>query len=649
MGYGIGRDLPNQDWELIRRLSLRWMRAASPHNRWAKKGKLCTDFLEGNQWSEEAKAELAAMKRSALTINKMNTLYRLVIGYQTSNRMDVNFMPTSDSRSSEDISKVLNAMFQAEAGRMDLKWTDSEVFSDGLITGRGWWDARLCFTDNDFGEIKIKSEDPFSIYVDPDCCTYDMNEDDGGAAYLQKSYWTSIDQVGDKYGIGAAEAVENLVSPAHTSQLLSFLGEQDISPERFFGQYADDKAMGNWADVYHTDFVDHQAKRLRLTESQYKITQIRQCFIDLETGERKPVPDEWMKPEEQYRIRAVLDHAANLGNEVVVKPRPVKSIRWTVTCADALLHDSWSPYESYTLIPFFPYFRRGTTRGMLEDLIDPQREVNKKRSVMTDILNRNANSGWIYESQTLDPEQEENLRRYGSAPGIAVKWTRSNPNSEAPRRLEPGNYPQGLDRLEEKNAIDLHEISGINESALGQLDRVQSGRAIEARQRQAVLSIQPYQDNFTRSKKVQGRKALEIFQNHYTEERIFRVIGEDSNMATYEINKKIMTGDNAISRMNDITIGKYSVNIDEIPISATFKQGQFEEMMMILEKLGPIGQAMAGTRPDLIIDQTSIPRKDEWKEALLGSAAALPPPGAPAAGGGMPVGPAAGTPEMMAS
>jgi hypothetical protein len=638
MAYGLDRRLPPQNTELSRRLALRWLRAATPHNEWAKTAKKCTDFLEGRQWPEEAKAALNEMRRSALTLNKIAPLYRLVMGYQSSNRMDVSYLPTSDSASSEDIALILNAINKAEANRIDLKYTDTEVFSDGLTTARGFWDTRLCFEDNDFGDEKIVSKDPFTIYIDPDADTYDL---DKSAAYIQESVWTDLDAIHSAYGDEAAQIVENMSSPTYQSQLIYYMGEAEVSPKRYFGNYADDKAMGNWADVYHTDFVDRQAKRIRLLDTQYKITSIVPHFVDLETGVKAPIPEDWLKPENQWQIQKAMDYAQGRNNPLKIVRRPAKRVRWTVTCADAVLFDQWSPYETYTTTGYFPYFRRGTTKGMIEDLIDPQTEINKKRSILVDILNRNANSGWIYEDGTLDPEQEENLKKYGSAPGVHVKWTRKNDKNNPPSRLEPGGYPQGLDRLEEKAQADLTEISGINESALGQLDRVQSGRAIEARQRQAVLSIQLYTDNFGRSKKVLGRKSLNLYQQHYTEQRIYRIVGEDSKPIKYEINKLMQTGENAVTRLNDITVGKYSVNVDEVPISATFKQAQFEEMMALLEKLGPIGMALAQGSPDLIIDQTSLPRKDDWKRGLMQASsnaamAAQAAGGVPPPGGGAP-------------
>ncbi len=617
-GYGLSLSLPKEDPELIRRLSLRWMRAAGPHNEWAKIGKRCVDILEGRHWTTDQLNQMSNLKRSALTLNMVSPIWRLVMGYQSANRQDVTYLPTSDAQSSEDIAELLSALYKAEGGRMDLKYLDSEVFADGLTTGRGWWDHRLDFENNDFGEIKAKADDPFSTYIDPDANTYDIEQ---SASYIQDSVWTDIDTVNSLYGPAAAESVENLMSPAFTSSILSFLGEQDISPKRYFGAYADDKAMGNWSDVYHTDFVDRQAKRLRLLDTQYKITTIQPCFVDLQTGDKLPVPEMWLKNPDHTEIQACFEHARQLGNQIKIVNRPVKRVRWSVSCADVLLFDGWSPYQSYTKIGFFPYFRRGTTQGMVEGLIDPQMEINKKRSVLVDILNRSANSGWMYEDGSLDAEQEENLRKYGSSPGIHVKW-KSVPHpgvrqaSQGPHRIEPGGYPMGLDKLEEKSKADLHDISGINRDALGQMDQVQSGRAIEAKQRQAVLAIQMYTDNFGRSKKLQGRKFLEIFQQHYTEERIFRVLGEDSKMVQYEINKKQQNGIDSVTRLNDITVGKYSIEVDETPISATFKQGQFEETMMLLEKLGPMGAALLQSDPSLIIDQTSLPRKDEWIKAL---------------------------------
>ena len=168
MANGLIQLMPDQDQELVRRLALRWLRAADPHHKWAKKAKECVNFLEGEQWTEEQMAELRELRRTALTINKIAPLFRLIMGYQSSNRMDVTYLPTSDSQSNEDIATLLNNLFKSEANRADLKYIDTEVFADGLSTGRGWWDFRLCFKENDFGLWKPRCIDPFTLFIDPD-------------------------------------------------------------------------------------------------------------------------------------------------------------------------------------------------------------------------------------------------------------------------------------------------------------------------------------------------------------------------------------------------------------------------------------------------------------------------------------------------
>lgn len=654
MTYGIvpAKVLPPVNSELVQILLYRWLRAAAAHRKWAESGKLCQDFFEGRQFTEEQIAVLKRDMRPILQLNKIAPLLRLVSGYQRNNRTDISFLPTNDMSSSEDTADILGMCVKSNANTTKLQYIDSEVFYDGIITGRGWWDFRLNFENNDFGDIKPTVGDPFSIYVDPDANTYDLNE---SASYIQESKWVSVEEVEFNYGKGAAELVrcqvDGSISQDYNGGLYGSLGE--ISPIRNFAMVPNDYGYGSYIDLYNNEFIDSYQKRLRLIDSQYYITEWCRHFIDLETGDRKAIPETWSDD----KITKCLQYAASLKQQLTVDWRKRKRVRWTITCADQIIHDAWSPYDTFTKIPFFPYFRRGVTKGLVEDLIDPQREINKRRMSTTEILTRNANSGWIYHENALDPKEEENLKRNGARPGVNIKW-RGNNEAFKPTRLEPGGYPVGHDKLEEKSRNDLLEISGINESALGEVEAVQSGRAIEAKQRQSVIALQPYLDNYSRSKSMQGDKYLELIQNHYTEHRVIRTIGEDGKMAMTEINKVMqpeptqMPTNGTRELLNDITVGKYETTVTEVPMAATFANAQFEEALDILQKLGPIGEQLLQTDPELLISMSSLPQKDKWISALQQAmaqvqaqkAAALAPPGAggapppmaapPGAGGG---------------
>lgn len=613
--YGIlpSQKLPQQNYEVTRILMERWLRAAIPHRRWAETAKVCQDFFEGRQWTEEQIAALKRDDRPWLVLNKIAPLIRLVSGYQRNNRTDINFLPTNDMSSSQDIADVLSMIVKSVSTKNLLQYTDSEVFYDGIITGRGWWDQRLNFEDNDFGEIKIRPADPFSIYVDPDADTYDLNET---ANYIQESRWTSVDEVEFNYGKPAAELLKSRVYWGSNQDMpgLAYGLVEEVSPIRNFAMIANEYGM-SINDLYYTEFVDTYQKRLRLIDTQYYMTEWRRHFIDLETGDKTVIPDTW----DDDKIKKCLLYAQNLKQELTVDWRKHKRIRWSVMCGDLMVFDGWSPYATFTKTPFFPYFRRGVTQGLVQDLLDPQREINKRRMSTTEILTRNANSGWKYHVEALDQKQKNNLKRHGARPGINVEW---KGDKGPPERIEPGGYPVGHDKLEEKSRNDLLEISGINESALGELDKVQSGRAIEARQRQSVIALQPYLDNFSRSKNIQGVKFKELIQAHYTEHRVVRTIGEDGKMAMQEINKIMqpqpgqMPTNGIQEILNDVTIGKYEVQVDETPMSSTFENAQFEEALDVLQKLGPVGEMLLQTDPDLLIQMSSLPNKDKWINAL---------------------------------
>lgn len=600
--------VPKQDSEKVLLLAERWQRAAYAHQRWAEPAKTAVDFFENRQWTADQIAAMTKAQRPALTFNIIAPVVRLVLGYQRNNKTDITFQPGQDARSSEQVAEALSRVEKAIAERNNLAFVDTEVFLDGLVAGRGYFDTRLSFENNDLGEIETKAADPFTVYIDPDADTYDLNQ---SAGFVMTSKFVSIDEIEAAFG----KKVAHLVKPFTLGQtplgpISSLVVNDEITPIRAFGEHSD--TDNRWWDSFYSmmgDFVDRQRKTIRIIECQHKVREERNVVIDLETGDKKVLPADWGND----KIQKVLLYAQTIGNPLVVQRRMVERIQWTTMAGDLILYDAPSLYERYTLTGYFPYFRRGVTRGMVEDLIDAQKEKNKRRSAQLEVVAKTANGGWKYHETSLDPVQEANLRKFGSTPGVNVKWK----GEHEPQQIQPSAPPVAHERLELRSDEDVRRISGINESALGEIDKVQSGRAIEARQRQAVISVQVYMDNFARSKQLLGEQHLGIIQNHYTEERLYRVMGEDGKFVQQAINQAQVDPFTGVKRIiNDVTVGKYVCVIDQAPLSATFASAQFEEMMAILEKLGP---ALAPVLPgfaDLIIGMSSLPRKDDWINRL---------------------------------
>jgi hypothetical protein len=391
----------------------------------------------------------------------------------------------------------------------------------------------------------------------------------------------------------------------------------ELTPWRGFGGQ-EGGPNGPWfagAEAYLANAFDRARKTIRLVDFQHQIWQKALNFVDLETGDRELVPKHFGPEDVQKVLYWAEQEYAKRGqmSPMRVQMRPTKRVRWTTVAGDLVVYDDWSAYESYTLVGFFPWFRRGKTKGGVEDLIDPQLEINKRRSSTIDIITRTAHSGWMYHEKGVNEEQAEHIENNGATPGVNIKWR--GEQWQKPERIQPAAPPTAMERLEEKATSDLMEISGVNESALGDLDRVQSGRAIEARQRQAVLAIQVYMDNMSRSKELGGRKIIEMVQNHYTEQRILRVKGDRGEYTFEKINERTAVGE----IKNNVTLGRYEVSLDETPLASSYLQAQFDELMEMVEK-GVIPKELV---TEDLIQSSSVANKEMLKRKVQAWNAAM--------------------------
>lgn len=609
------RPMPPQDQERLLLHASRFRRAADALELWAKTAKKCVDYYEGRQWSAADLKKLQDEKRPAPTLNKIRPLVNLVLGYHINNRTDIAYLPGFDGLGMAEIAGVLTHVSKQISEMNQLPYVDSEVFLDGLLTGRGYWDARLSFKHNLLGDVAWRADDNFATYPDPDADQYDLNS----GAFVHSSRWVSWEEVEFHYGPQVANSVGPFmqaggIGGSRVSSGMPMAGMEatsETSPVRGFSLTEGEPF---WRD-YLYDWVDPSRKVVRMIESQHYVLTKRWFFVDLETGDSRPVPDDW----DRMKCEKVLRWAKEvMGQPMVLQNRVTRRARMTHIIGDVIAYDEWSPYDTFTKIGFFPYFRRGFTQGMVEPLIDAQDDHNKRHAARLNLVGRTAAGGWIYEKGTLDAQQKANLERYGSTPGVQVEWDSKGGKLSEPKPIQPGTIPANFAALEKDAEDNLLKIAGINASAMGQIDNsASSGRAIERRQRQAVIGQEPFMLNYRRGKELCGRKQLELIQGHYTEERIIRATGPGRTMVQMAINQRSAAG-----IVNDVTLGRYAVAIDETPLSRSFLEAQFEELM----ELKGIGMPIPD---DFIIDASSINRKEEMKlavqQARMQQAAGVPP------------------------
>lgn len=616
--------LPPQDWETLLLHHDRFYRDADAHQQWAEKAKKCIDYFEGKQWSSADIALLEDEGRPVLTINKIKPLVNLVLGYHINNRTDRKAVPTNDGSGTAEMAETLSHVLRNIGDINRLKYTDTEVYLDGLLGGRGWWETThdWYWTNNNFGECRIVADDPFSVLVDADASDYDPN----GPTHnrITQTDWISPDEIETWYGSQALLQLGPLARNGITAAAMpgDYYGAVEISPARTYAQVEDHGMRWRQFRERSAEWVDVYRKTIRRVRIQHWVRCQRWAFVDMETGDRRWIPDHWS--EEQ--INKTMLWAQHLNEPIALQKVRTRRLRWTHLIGDTIVFDQWSPYNRVTLTPFFPYFRRGTTQGMVEPLIDVQDEVNVRRSSRLNATMRASNSGWMIHEGTMSPENEARLEREGGRAGFILKYNLTKATGlPKPEQITPQQSPVSIAELEHEASDDMMTIAGINRAAMGQVDGTNiSGKNLQMRQQQTVIGLEMFQANWHRSVQLSGMSQVDVVQTHYREPRLVRVRGRnDGNLMQIVINQRAAEG-----VINDVTVGKYGIVVDETSLSESFLATQFGEMLLLLQNGMPIPD-------DFFIDASSIGRKEELRAYVAAARAAAPPtaPGEASPGG----------------
>lgn len=574
-----------EDQQLAHQQWSRYVRARdNGHLQYVEMAKKCDAFYRGDQWDTADLAALEAEGRPALTINTILPTVNTVLGEQSTRRADIQFKPRRGG--DQEVASVLTKLYMQIADNNKLDWVEQQVFSDGLIMdGRGYFDVRMDFSDHVEGEVRITAKDPIDILIDPDAKEYDprtWNE-------VFETKWMTLDEIEELYGEDKAEALRFVAENGNG------FGRDSIEYEET--RYGKTDTSQDYLGAAVPGKDDYRNVRaLRVIERQYRKMGRADFFVDPNTGDQREVPEDWTEQKAKK-------FAKQYGLGIISKIK--RKVRWTVTCDKIVLHDDWSPYEDFTLVPYFAYFRRGRPFGMVRNLLSPQEQLNKIASQELHIVNTTANSGWMVESGSLVGMTADDLEEHGAETGLVLEYNRG---SQPPLKIQPNQIPTGLDRISQKAALNIKTISGVNDSMLGSDSAEVSGIAIQAKQNRGAIMIQVPLDNLRKTRQYLAEKVLNLVQRFYTEQRVIQITNEDDPMKPREpmvVNQ--MTPEGRI--VNDLTLGEYDVIVGTAPARDSFDEMQFAEAI----NLRQVGVAIPD---DAIIEYSHLARKQELAKRI---------------------------------
>jgi hypothetical protein len=530
------------------------------HLDFVAKASKCDAFMMGDQWLSADINELALQRRPAMTINKVLPTVSTLLGEQIQNRTEVLFRPANGATS--ETADALSKVWMQISQNNQLPWVRSEVYQDGLVRSRGFYDVRLDFNDSMQGEVKIIQLNSKNVVIDPDADEYDP--DSWGQVFITK--WLTSQDINVLY---SAEDAEYLKNNAGTSYPYGYDSIERVR-DRFAGATPFTGYYGLSDDI-------ELRRNVRAIERQYRMLDKMLHFVDIETGDTRPVPTDW----DRNRIALLLEKA---GGTLSTLKKLTKRIRWTVTAANCVLHDDWSPYNHFTVVPYFPHFRYGRTCGVVENLLGPQEILNKVSSQELHIVNTTANSGWAIEQDSLVNMTIQELEMKGAQTGLVVEYKKG---AQPPVKIQPNQTPTGLDRISYKAEEHIKGISNVTDSMQGNDREDVAAKAIAYKSQRSSVNHSKVVDNLARTDWLLARNVLDLVQNYYSEERLVNIIHYDVTRKPEQI--EVNKYDPATGQIvNDLTLGEYDIVISSTPFRDSLEDSQFEQARALKELGLPI-------------------------------------------------------------
>lgn len=554
------------------------------HSDYCKEAKENEQFYIGKQWSDAALVVMKRLKKPALTINQILPKINSAVGYQIANRADISYRPRSGI-ANDELAAVLSKLAMQIADNIKFHWKETELFADGLIMRRGYFDIGINYDDTILGEISINVIDPLDVIPDPDANDYDP---DNWQDVIVTRWFTS-DEIASTYNINIDKLKVLLESQEPDNNYGDGLDEEE-SRNTFAGNYSN-----------HARLCSDGINRYRIIDRQYWVNEDVDVFIT-PTGDIRIAHS--LKEEQKQHL---------ISNGYFLNKMKRRVVRRVATTSHAVIYNEISPYNHFTVIPYFPMFRRGVTIGLVDNAKDPQKLLNKTLSQSLHIVNTTANSGFVSWENTIANMSNEKLSEVGSTTGLNLILKKDTPADKIPFKLQPNPIPSGVTNLSDRATVAIHDVTGINEAMLGQQGQEISGVAIQSRQFAAQQQLALALDALARTRNMVGRFFIELIQTFYDLPRISRITNTDitGKQVSEEIYLNYPLDDGGI--LNDLTIGEYDVVVSEQPMQITFDNTQFNQLIELATKLP---QVITPEFIKILIKYSNITDKQDMLDAL---------------------------------
>lgn len=270
------------------------------------------------------------------------------------------------------------------------------------------------------------------------------------------------------------------------------------------------------------------------------------------------------------------------------------------------------PHNRYPYVPFWGFRedRTGIPYGLIRRMMSPQDEVNARLSKMM----------WLLSAKRIEADEDafadpvDRVLDEVGRPDAMIRLNARRKNPQSPVKITTDHQltNQQFEVLQDASE-SVARNAGIYRSFMGQTDRgADSGVAINSLVEQGAITLAEINDNYAYARQLVGEMLLslvkeEIGANHQVQ------VTRRGRREVVVLNRDEVDEAGIPYRENDITRTRAQVELEEVPMTPTYRAEQRRQLSEIVKALPPELQAPI---IDLWVKATDLKERDEVVERL---------------------------------
>ncbi|MFH2075188.1 MAG: hypothetical protein ABIJ57_07560 [Pseudomonadota bacterium] len=544
----------------------------SAHRDTRARAKKAFDYFNNQQWDPAVKQAMEADKRPCVVFNEIRPKIEALGGEERRNREDWIAKPREGSDENE--ANVRTALLKYVRDINNLHIDESRSFEEEVIGGYGGLAAWLVDGPDSSSPPLIRVEyRPWHEYAwDWTSRARDFTD----AQWMALATMISVSRLTEMFPDYEHQITEEYGALTSDPAVM----QEDVGERIGVSRYKDGDMRGG--------LYSREGQQVQAVIFYYRVDR---KIKYLEFG----VPGGGMQtreiPEDDPDVKQMAAIAVETGRAKYVT-KTEHGIKGCLVVGRRTLSTWWSPFRGTNAfgVPYFPIFvaiasdTNNYIMGLVESMIDPQNEINKRWSMTVENYLKQARSGGMYEDGAFI--DEATTKKMWGSPGYWAKLKSGALMANKVKEHVAKPTDQALMLLFQHSEATMDRVSNIEKARMGLTSQETSGIAIKQRALQsALVQVKPF-DNFRHLQLLLGRFLNANLQLMFPEQTILRLVMPDGKSQSVTLNQQHVV--NGVTRVVNSTDGDlYDITMDLTPGNATFREMQAQNLANLLGQIGP--------------------------------------------------------------